>query len=336
MNVLDLFAGACGGWSLGLHRAGFNTVAACERDEWRQRQFLRNFPGVRMYDDVRTVTARIMRVDGVGPIDLVCGSPPCQDASTANTSGKGIDGARTGLYLEAVRIVIEIRPRWFAFENVPGIRSRGIDRVLGLLEQGGYTAWPLVVGASDLGATHLRKRSVVIGADATTVQRLAQSWDQPDRNSKRAIADTMQPVSIGRCSDRGRGGGAEGLERSAEPASNANADGIRQSELPGRPETEEANPQERTTRQSRGAGLAFDHGKPGHNGPELSPLERAITARCGARAENWNGGIAGRFGMDDGLPKGMARPLLAAYGDAVAPQLAEVVGRAIIQAEGLR
>lgn len=38
-TVLDLFAGAAGGWSLGLHRAGFRTVAAVELDPWRRATF---------------------------------------------------------------------------------------------------------------------------------------------------------------------------------------------------------------------------------------------------------------------------------------------------------
>src|SRR3990172_1182128 len=53
VNVLDLFCGAAGGWSLGLHRAAFRTVAACELDEWRRGAYSRNFPGVRLYTDVR-------------------------------------------------------------------------------------------------------------------------------------------------------------------------------------------------------------------------------------------------------------------------------------------
>jgi len=38
-TALDLFCGAAGGWSLGLHRAGYRTVAACEIDDWRRSVF---------------------------------------------------------------------------------------------------------------------------------------------------------------------------------------------------------------------------------------------------------------------------------------------------------
>ena len=127
MKALDLFCGAAGGWSLGLHRAGVRTVAACEFDPWRRAVFARNFRGVRMYDDVRTLTGERLRADGIIP-DIVAGSPPCQDASSANAKGKGIDGERTGLFLDFIRIVREIRPRWALAENVPGLRNRGGPR----------------------------------------------------------------------------------------------------------------------------------------------------------------------------------------------------------------
>src|SRR5262245_26036050 len=95
LRVLDLFCGACGGWSLGLHRAGGSeTVAACEIDDWRRERFRRNFPEAVTYRDVRELHAGQLRADGVVP-DVIVGSPPCQDASSANARGKGLDGERT-------------------------------------------------------------------------------------------------------------------------------------------------------------------------------------------------------------------------------------------------
>lgn len=41
-TVLDLFCGAAGGWYLGMHRAGYSTIAACEIDPWRRAVFTRN------------------------------------------------------------------------------------------------------------------------------------------------------------------------------------------------------------------------------------------------------------------------------------------------------
>jgi hypothetical protein len=117
MRALDLFSAAAGGWSLGLHRAGFVTVAACEIVEWRRILYAENNPHVRLYADVRSLTAaRLVSELGFLP-DIIVGSPPCQDISSANTKGRGIEGERSGLYLEAVRLVGECRPRWFALRT---------------------------------------------------------------------------------------------------------------------------------------------------------------------------------------------------------------------------
>lgn len=164
-SILDLFSGAAGGWSLGLHRAGFHTVAACEIDPWRRAVFAQNFPHVRIYDDVRGLSAERLISDLGSLPDIVVGSPPCQDASTANTKGKGVDGERTGLIFEAIRLIRECRPRWCALENVLGLRTRGADRVLGALEAIDYAAWPFVVGGDDIGSPQKRKRVWIIASD---------------------------------------------------------------------------------------------------------------------------------------------------------------------------
>lgn len=184
MEVLDLFSAAAGGWSLGMHRAGFRTVAACEWIDWRRTLYLQNNPGVRMYDDVRTLTGeQLLRDLGFLP-GIVVGSPPCQDISSANTKGKGVEGERSGLYFEAIRIIDEVRPRWFALENSSNLRTRGADAVLAALEAIGYSCWSFVVRASDIGANHERPRSWLIGCDIPQVTdpdyepiwRSEQSW----------------------------------------------------------------------------------------------------------------------------------------------------------------
>jgi DNA (cytosine-5)-methyltransferase 1 len=177
VRVLDLFCGAAGGWSLGLHRAGFQTVAACEIDPARRAAFAHNNPGVIMYDDVRNITAtRLLGDLGFLP-EVVVGSPPCQDASTANPSGKGIDGSQTGLFKEFVRIVGEIRPRWVAAENVPGIRTRGADWIIDALAEIDYPCEPFVVGALHAFAPHKRKRVWFIARHADHDSFADEDWE---------------------------------------------------------------------------------------------------------------------------------------------------------------
>ena len=160
MRVLDLFSGI-GGFSLGLHWAGMRTVAFCEQDGFAAGVLRRHWPGVPVYPDVRGLSARLLREDGVPWAEVLCGGFPCQDTSLAGR-GAGLVGSRSGLWGDMVRLVAECGPRWVVAENVPGLRGRGADRVCGELEALGYTVWPVVVGAVHAGAPHRRQRVWVV------------------------------------------------------------------------------------------------------------------------------------------------------------------------------
>lgn len=216
MQVLDLFSAACGGWSLGMHRAGFRTMAACEAVAWRRALYQENNPNVRIYDDVRTLTAdRILRDCGFLP-DIVVGSPPCQDISSANTKGKGVEGERSGLFFEAVRIIGEVRPRWFALENSANLRTRGADAVLAALEALGYACWAFVVGAGHVGANHERARSWLIGFDPEQISYpdgvgWDEGWERRRSGVNLSVPNApIDPESVGHESRRPRGYGADG------------------------------------------------------------------------------------------------------------------------------
>ena len=109
MNVLDLFAGI-GGFTLGLEKAGFTTVAFCEIDSYAQKVLKKNWPGVPIYDDVRQITADRLISDGIR-VDVITGGFPCQDVSLAGAKG-GMDGGRTRLFQEIMRLLKELRKRF--------------------------------------------------------------------------------------------------------------------------------------------------------------------------------------------------------------------------------
>jgi site-specific DNA-cytosine methylase len=197
VNVIDLFSGGAGGWTLGLHRAGFRTVAACEVDPDRRAAYSANFPSVKVYDDVRTLTADRLRADGIGAIEVVAGSPPCQDISEANATGKGIDGERSGLFWEYLRLVQELRPRWALAENVPRFRSRGYDRLHDAMEAAGYTPRPLVVGAWLLGAPHKRDRVWIVANAAGIAGRPGASRQDRAEAGERPSAADARPKGGG-------------------------------------------------------------------------------------------------------------------------------------------
>jgi site-specific DNA-cytosine methylase len=121
LALLDLFSGI-GGFSLGLERAGFRTIAFCESDPFCRRVLARHWPEVPCYDDVRTLTADRLRADGI-TVDAICGGWPCQDVSVAGNRTGIHNGQRSSLVWEILRLASELRPTCILLENVPGLLS---------------------------------------------------------------------------------------------------------------------------------------------------------------------------------------------------------------------
>lgn len=161
LRLLSLFAGI-GGFELGLERSGgFETVAQCEIDPFCRKVLAKHWPEVKRYEDIRDLTAARLRDDGIG-VDAICGGFPCQDASIANQTGAGSLGERTGLYVEFVRLIRDLRPCVVFMENVPELLNRGFGDVLGALAGIGYDAEWEIISAAALGAPHQRDRLWII------------------------------------------------------------------------------------------------------------------------------------------------------------------------------
>lgn len=160
LKVLSLFAGI-GGFDLGLERTGgFETVAFCEIDPFCRRVLAKHWPEVKQYGDVRELTADRLRADGIVP-DVICGGFPCQDISDAGAK-VGIAGERSGLWAEYARLIGELRPAFVIVENVAALLSRGLGRVLGDLASIGYDAEWHCIPASAVGAPHRRDRLWIV------------------------------------------------------------------------------------------------------------------------------------------------------------------------------
>ena len=177
MRVLDLFSGI-GGFSLGLERAGMQTVAFCEIEPYPRAVLRKHWPNVPCYDDIRTLTADRLRADGIVS-DVICGGFPCQDISVAG-GGAGInEDTRSGLWSEYARLVGEIRPKFIIVENVSALLGRGLDRVLRDLAQIGYDAEWHCIPASALGAPHRRDRIWIVAYPGST--GLERQWNISSR-----------------------------------------------------------------------------------------------------------------------------------------------------------
>jgi len=159
MNVLDLFSGI-GGLALGLKRAGMRSVAFCEAEPYCRRVLERHWPGVPVYDDVRTLTADRLKADGVS-VNAIAGGFPCQDISYAGF-GAGLAGERSGLFFEYARLIGELGPDLAIVENVSALLDRGMGDVLGTLSDLGYNAIWDTVTACSVGLPHMRRRVFIV------------------------------------------------------------------------------------------------------------------------------------------------------------------------------
>jgi DNA (cytosine-5)-methyltransferase 1 len=166
MRLLDLFSGI-GGFSLGLERAGFRTVAFCEIEPFCRAVLRKHWPEVPCYEDIRTLSADTLRRDGIA-VDAICGGFPCQDLSHAGKRA-GLEGERSGLWGEYRRLIGELRPRFVIVENVPGLLSLGMGTVLGDLAALGYDAVWDCIPASAVGAPHKRDRVWIVAHSISPV-----------------------------------------------------------------------------------------------------------------------------------------------------------------------
>lgn len=155
LTVGSLFAGI-GGFDLGLERTGgFEVVWQCEIDPYCQRVLAKHWPRVKRYGDIRELA-------DVERVDVLCGGFPCQDISNAGKRA-GIDGERSGLWSEYVRVIRLVRPRYVIVENVAVLLGRGMGRVLGDLSESGYDAEWDCFPAGAIGAPFMRDRVYVLG-----------------------------------------------------------------------------------------------------------------------------------------------------------------------------
>jgi len=144
LKMLDLFSGI-GGFAKGIVDAGltFNWHGFSEIDKYAKAIYKYHFPKAEDLGDVRTI-----QPERLPKLDLVTFGFPCQDLSVAGKR-RGLEGVRSGLFYEAMRIIRVTRPPHFIFENVKGLFSsnQGKDwlAVLGEIAECGYDGqWQLL------------------------------------------------------------------------------------------------------------------------------------------------------------------------------------------------
>ncbi|WP_016950972.1 DNA cytosine methyltransferase [Anabaena sp. PCC 7108] len=245
---ISLFTGAYG-LDLGLEQAGFHTVSVVEKDRDATKTIALNRPYLQesaVPRELEKVSSQQLLEEGgrvlnlgralsVGEVDLVTGGPPCQPFSTAGKRGSVLD-PRGSLFMDFIRIVKEVQPRFFLMENVRGLlsaslRHRPINQrgknypllepdeiagaalkvVLAEMKELGYNVVYNLLEAADYGVPQNRLRVVFIGSrdgEAATFPLAKYSKDGKNLPKWRTLKDALisfvdvQPEFIGYSENR--------------------------------------------------------------------------------------------------------------------------------------
>jgi DNA (cytosine-5)-methyltransferase 1 len=167
-TVISLFAG-CGGSSLGYKLAGFKELLAVEWDNNAVQTFKLNFPKVPVYhgDIAKLSSEECMKLAGIkkGELDILDGSPPCQGFSTAGK--RRYNDPRNSLFQEYARLLKDLQPKVFVFENVSGMVKGYMKQiyleVIEELRDCGYKCKGQILNAMYYNVPQSRERVIIIG-----------------------------------------------------------------------------------------------------------------------------------------------------------------------------
>lgn len=175
LTFIDLFSG-CGGFTLGMERAGFKCLAAIDSNEEAVSVFQKNFPQVRqaLQKNLSQFTAQeLATLLGNQRVDVIVGGPPCQGFSTvrqrdgSNSGPRMVEDSRRYLYQKFLSYVEYFQPKVFVLENVLGIKSADggqyFTRVQKEARAIGYRVHTQTERAVDLGVPQKRVRQLIIG-----------------------------------------------------------------------------------------------------------------------------------------------------------------------------
>ena len=147
--------------SVAWHPLGWKAAFLSEIEKFPRAVLAHHYPGTPLHGDFTTISAGQYQ-----PIDLLVGGTPCQSFSDAGLRG-GLDDNRGNLALEYLRLADRLRPRWLAWENVPGVLSSNVGRdfgaILGGMVELGYGFAYRVLDAQFFGVAQGRRRVFVVG-----------------------------------------------------------------------------------------------------------------------------------------------------------------------------
>ena len=198
MKMVDLFCG-CGGLSLGLEQAGFETIFANDIDPVSVSTYLYNRTIIKervFLGSISDLNNNLGLYDDLfSQIDLVCGGPPCQGFSLANRQ-RLINDPRNVLYKEYLRFLSFTKPKFFIMENVKGMLNKILEIKEDFKEVLGneYSIAYAVLNAKVFGVPQNRERLIVIGNriginSEVVIDKIKNNKTHPNFNLFDAIGD---------------------------------------------------------------------------------------------------------------------------------------------------
>lgn len=197
MDVISLFSGAMG-LDCGLESAGMRTRVSVEADAACRKTIALNHSDVVQYTDIREVSGKELLSHTSSDQVVLAGGPPCQSFSTIGAR-KSVQDSRGMLVYEYLRVLREVSPDFFVFENVRGMLSAKKDDGLlweWLLNELGKThhvSWGLL-NSNDYGSPQSRVRLIVVGSKFGEVDLT------PKPGKRLVLGDAIKGLrSVGEC-----------------------------------------------------------------------------------------------------------------------------------------
>ena len=163
MKFLSLFSGIEAA-SVAWKDLGWQCVGVSEIEPFPCAVLKKHYPNVPNLGDITKITKEML--NELGPIDIVVGGSPCQSYSVAGNK-KGLDDPRGQLMFDYIRVVRDTKPKWFIWENVPGVLSSNNGKDFGSLlwemEKLGYDLAWRVLDSKDFGVPQKRRRVFLVG-----------------------------------------------------------------------------------------------------------------------------------------------------------------------------
>lgn len=152
-----------------------------------------SIPNSPIWDDIKILDGNIFK----RAIDIIYGGFPCQDISVAG-HGKGLEGERSGLFFEIMRLAKEIKPPFIFLENVPAITTRGGLRIVREITEMGYDCRWCIISAASVGALHKRERWFLLARYRREEDKTIYSYSYGNQSSckQKSEEDTEKRPAI--------------------------------------------------------------------------------------------------------------------------------------------